>query len=69
MSSEKRIQAIFSITPEVKKRVESFINSPVSPVKSLKGFYETAVVDYLEREEPILRELEKARAKIRKELS
>ncbi len=69
METIKKSQIAFALTPELKNRVDTFLKSDVSPVKSRQKLFEAAVIQYLEREEPILKILEKQLLKIREKYS
>ena len=62
-----KVPMSFLVPQELKDRIEKFVNSTASPVKSKRMFLENAIGDYLEREEPIVQMIEKEFAKIRGE--
>jgi len=62
-----KVAMSFLVPQELRDRIDEFVNSPVSPVKSKRMLFENALVDYLEREEPIVKMIEKEFAKIRGE--
>ena len=49
-------------------RVDSYIKSPVSEARTRKALFELAILEYLEREEPIVELLEAERTKIRNKI-
>lgn len=50
-------------------RMDDFVKSPVAGMRSRTHLVETAIIAYLDQEEPIVHELEKSRLKIQKKLS
>lgn len=62
---------LISVTVQIPEslvhRIEKFIFSPVSGVKSKKQVFEFALRSYLDREELIVSELEKVRERIERE--
>ena len=65
MATNKKVQAAFFLSSDLKRRIETFLDSEISPVKTRQGLVEIAIIEYLEREEPILEMLKKERDKIR----
>jgi len=55
----------FSLPILDRKRVEVFINNPVAPVRSFSEICRVALAEYLDRNEPILKEMEEQMEKIR----
>lgn len=62
---DQKIPTTIMISQKLKERIEAFVSSPVSPVKSKRMLFEEAITDYLDREEPIVDSVEKEIAKIR----
>ena len=64
------LKKVFSISlnENMSQRMESYLDSPLAVVKSRNELIETSVSEFLDREEPINEELEKARIRIEKKM-
>lgn len=56
------------ISPELLGRIERYLSSPLSSVKSKRELFEASIIEYLDRDEVMVKELEKAREKIKKRI-
>lgn len=59
----------FKLNSSLMKRMESYIASPVAIVRSKTGLLNQAIEEFLDREEPICKELELAREIIQRRIS
>jgi len=56
----------FKISESLHCRMDSYVKSQNSRVKSKTALIETAILEFLDREEPIAKEIEKLRNKMEK---
>lgn len=56
----------FLLTPTERERIEAFISNEYSHVRTLSDICRRAIADYLDKEEPLLEEIEKAVSRIQK---
>lgn len=56
------------ISPELSDRIEKYLSSKLSSVKSKRELFEVSIVEYLERNEIMIIALEKAREKLKKQM-
>ncbi|BCA81005.1 hypothetical protein [Desulfuromonas sp. AOP6] len=64
----ERITTGFKISKVLAKRMENYLDSPNSGVKSKTELFSRALTEYLDLEEKIIDELEKEREKIKRRL-
>ena len=67
-AAEQKLSLSLILTKNLVSRMDDFIKSPVSEAKSRNNLMAIALTKFLNEEEPIIQELEKARIRIRKRM-
>ena len=68
VSPEQKLSLSLILSKKLVSRMDDFIKSPVSEAKSRNNLMAIALTKFLNEEEPIIQELEKARIRIRKRM-